>query len=315
MIRYDVFGLAGDPYAVEELRPFDHPNGRLPLELDGFFDLKALNRYMQECVDAERPAFVIVSGHNWSGRTSIARCVLDLYRKLRDLENRFLVQEINEAFYSGFNMMANIFSYLQMAAGETDLTFTTELEKRLTDAAKIDEITYQPQFRSLGKQFETELANQNNGPHGFGVMIEGIAEVELLKAARTVFDSIPCVLVFTHLVGENAFTASMDGIKPEEAHIMRLRPLVSRQIRLLAEGRWEQATTEHRCPFDGEGVETAFMPDRLVISMALKKLSRLLEHRLRSHEGTTPPSDPSTLYMSYDWLVERVRAMNEWNKP
>jgi hypothetical protein len=316
LVRYEVFGLEGDPYAVEELRPFHLPNGRLPLELDGFFDSEALSRYLNECIDAGRPAFVIVSGNDFSGRTSMARYVLDLYRRLRGLGDRFLAPEIDEGHYSGFTMMANIFSYLQVSATEMGLTLTRTLEDRLNDASKIDEVTYKPRFRSLAGQFENELnAQQNDLPYGFGVMIEKIAELDLLKAARTVFDSIPCVVVFTHLIGDNAFTSSLDGIKPGDAYIMRLQPLISRQVRLLAEGRWEQVTTEHRCPFDGEGVETVFMPETWVISMALKKLSRLLEHRLRSSVGASPPSDPSTLYMSYDWLVERVRAMNEWHKP
>jgi hypothetical protein len=315
VVGYEVFGLKENPYAITPLTPFAPvPDGRLPLELDGFVDLGSLRDYLRECVDAKRPAFVIVSGRNYTGRTSMGFCAIDLYRKLCGLGDRFLVGEVGLLNYSPFEMMSNAFSFLHVACEERELALTEQLRDRLRDVESTPPMTYQPRLQVLAKKLGIELAKQEGAPYGFGVLIEGLREIEILQAARVIFKATPSIVVFTHSVGDNATTAPLSGLTPDEAHIMHLSPLASRQVRLLAEGRWKQATTEHRCPFDGHGLETVFGTETFVIRRALKKLHRLLEYRLRVSNGETPPTDPEALHMSYDWLVETVRAMNEWNR-
>jgi hypothetical protein len=315
MVGYDIFGLKDNPYVIKPLMPFAPvPDGRLPLELDGFVDLASLRGYLTECVAAEKPAFVVVSGLNYTGRTSMAFCALDLYRHIRDLGDRFVFGEVGLLNYSPFEVMSNAFGFLQAACDERSLELTAELRDSLNGIDGTPLVTYQPRLQALAKKLGNELAKQSDAAYGFGVLIEGLREIDIFQAARVVFKGTPSIIVFTHSIGDNATTTSLNGLGPDEAHIIRLSPLASRQVRLLAEGRWQQATTAHPCPFDGVGVETVFGSETFVIRRALKKLHRLLEYRLRIANGEPPLADPEALHMSYDWLVETVNAMNEWNR-
>ncbi|NNN32186.1 hypothetical protein HLK59_17825 [Streptomyces sp. S3(2020)] len=290
------------------------PDGRDRLELDGFLDTGPLRHYLNEAIAGERPAFVVVSGRDFTGRTSMARCVLDMYRHARGLDNRFVVGEIDLDTFDSFELLSNILVHLKVEIHAAGLKLTEKLEQRIDEVTSIARPTYQPQFQGLAKSLVVELSGQKAGPYGFGVLIERLAAAPMLSAARVVFKTAPGIVVFTHQEGDHANTADLVGLTPDDAHIVRLSPLVSKQIRMLAEGRWQQATVEHACPFDRRGLETVFSREPLPIKVALKKLSQLLDYRLSVPNGTPVPADPAMLRMSYEWLVETVHAMNEWNR-
>ncbi|GII67481.1 hypothetical protein Skr01_75660 [Sphaerisporangium krabiense] len=308
---YDVYGLTGNPYTVTPLTPLAiPPDARMPLGLDGFFDPRALDDYLEDVVADGRPAFVVVSGRDFTGRTSMARCVLDHYRRKRGLGDRFVVAEVNLNTFDAFELLSHALGRLRRGSVKMGVPLGTDLDRRLSQVSESPRPGFLLRFQELAEDLETALTAPDTPRHGFGVLIEGLMDVSMLGAAHEVFGDVPCVVVFTHQAGEHAKTAPLHGLTADDAHLLHLHPLGSRQVRLLAEGRWAQATTEHPCPFDGPGLESVFSTE-LPIKLVLKRLARLLQYRLNT--AGREAADAEKLKMSYAWLVETGRLLSEWN--
>jgi hypothetical protein len=314
--RYELYGLAGrNPYSPRPLDPIAHPGDRtLMLDLDGFLKTEPLYAYLLDAATAGRPAFVVVSGRNYTGRTSVANCILDLYRELLKVDDRFLVTRTEVAHHRDFEWLQQAIVQLQTEAGMAELKLTSQLVSDLDRIEDIKETIYQQRFQAIARRLSAELAGQGGG-YSFGLVFEGLRTTTLISAAQTVFRDTRSITVFTHPDYRHAQTPAASllspGLMPDNLYIVRLMPLNPGQIRMLAEGRWKQSSALH-CPFDPAGLDQMFHDAPVPIKAALIKLAQLLDYRLSIATGDLPWPENKELGMSRQWLVETVAAMDGW---
>ncbi|MEV8639095.1 hypothetical protein AB0395_46305 [Streptosporangium sp. NPDC051023] len=284
------------------------------LDLDGYAYVEPVYAYLHQAVLAGRPAFVVISGRDYTGRTSMANCVLDLYRELRATDGRYLVARVEIGHHRDFEWIQQAMAQLQNEVDMAEVSLTDKLIRLLDGIGEVQESIYPQRFQGLARMLSTELAGQRS-PYAFGVLFEDLRTASFVNVAQTVFRNTQSIVVFTHRAYEHAQTPAADLLQPElfaeDTHVVELRPLVESQIQSLARGRWEQASPLH-CPFDLDGVAEIFRSAPTPIKAVLTRLAKLLDYRLSLVNGQVPWPDNSELGMSREWLVATVTAMNGW---
>ncbi|MFC4530278.1 hypothetical protein [Sphaerisporangium dianthi] len=316
--RYELYGLPGrNPYAPRVLDPIVRAQDRdLRLSLGGYCQVEPIYTYLREAIAAERPAFVVISGRDFTGRTSMANCVLDLYRELRDVGDRFLVSRVEVTHHRDFEWFQQMMAQLQNEFEMAELSLSDPLVGAFDRIGNIPESIYPQKFQAAARMLGSELSRQKS-PYAFGALFEGLHTASLINRAQTIFRHTSSLVVFTHRDYEHAQTPSADLLRAdmfsEEIHLVRLLPLVESQIQLLAHHRWEQASKpESPCPFDLDGIAEIFRNAPVPIKAALTRLAKLLDYKLSLASGETPWPDNQELAMSRQWLVETVSAMDGW---
>ncbi|MEV0165730.1 hypothetical protein ACGFJC_00645 [Nonomuraea fuscirosea] len=310
-LRYELYGLRhGNPYRIEPLDPLARAGDRaLLVDIDGFVSTEALRAYLRESVAAGESAFVVVSGRDYTGRTTIANHVLDVYREVSELDDRLLVSRIKVGHNRDFEWVKEAMVELQNEIEEADLTLSPALTESLNTIEGIDEGVYQSRYRGLARRLHGELAGQARGRCSFGVVFEGLRQTSLVDAMRKVFKSSRSIAVFTHGDYKHANTPSYEELSRLDVHLIKLEPLKGEQVRCLAEERW-RAASALPSPFPPDSLETAW-PAPTPIKSVVKTLSLLLDIRLGSAADHGPWPDNTELEIPHRFMFFMIRMLNE----
>jgi hypothetical protein len=312
--RYHLYGLAaGNPYAHRPLNPLTTPtDGDRLLDLEGFIRREDVETYLQEKTDSEQPAFILVGGRNHTGRTSLANWIVHSYFKLRDVRDRFLCVCVPVADQATFpwlmKAIAKLWAKLTLTS---DLTLNPEVLDGIKDclAAKAD-MPYEELFQAALGTLSIELTSRK---YAIGVVFEGIPNAEFVASVKTVFESSEAVVVCTYDDYEHPQTTGAKGFRAvqfDDVLDVYLEPLASRQVLLLAEGRWEGASPRE-FPFEGCGLEDLYKDNRTPIRKVLKRLEDFLDYKLEitPRDAAAWPANRE-LFMGRQWLAPTFKRLD-----
>ncbi|MEU5529331.1 hypothetical protein ABZ744_20580 [Micromonospora chersina] len=303
-----------NPYTPRELDPLRRPDDfDQLLDLDGFVRVEAIAKHLQAAIEQERPAFLVVSGRNHTGRTSVANCILHLYREMRGLGECFLPGRITVTNNNDAEWLGRALVQLQNEGDFRDIDFSKRTREALGRLEDFGASAYEQRFQKIAFLIARDLA-QLPEPHGFGVLFEGVPTATLIATARTVFERAAGIIVFTHDDYEHArtsMTEQVDAVAVDDAiHLVHLRPLVSEQINELATQRWS-AASQLDCPYDPEGIEEVFRNSPVPIKVVLHRLATLLDYRLRANHTDEPWPENEHLSMRREWLVATLALLDD----
>lgn len=314
-VTYARYGLGDlNPYQHRTLDPVTQPRDReLQSDLGGFLQRELIESYLKKTIAEERPAFVVVSGHDRSGRTSTANHVLDVYRRLRPVSDRFLVARLEVRQHDEVNLAHQVMAKLQNAAFYAGVGLSPETNTALEGSSGVDPKVFRQHLQRIARRVDLDLAGLPE-PYAFGLCFEGLLSAGLISDMKEIFESTRCVVVFTHQNREHAQTAASGKIRSalsDDGLFVGLRPLAGSQVRMLAESRWRHVS-DLDCPFDLEGVEEVFAEPAIPIKLALNRLEWCLEHRLKSTEtdGTWP--DDTSLALTRRWLKTAIAMVDSY---
>ncbi|TYB65978.1 hypothetical protein FXF51_17405 [Nonomuraea sp. PA05] len=314
-LRYDLYGLhQGNPYRTEPLDPLGRSGDRtLMVDIDWFVSTEALRAYLRRTVEAGESAFVVVSGRDYTGRTTIANHVLDVYRQVRDLESdRLLISRIDVEHHHDFEWVKKAMVELQTEIEEADLSLSPGLTASLDTIESIEEDVYQSRYRGLARRLRGELWGQDQ-PCSFGVVFEGLRQTTLVEAMRKVFRSSQSIAVFTHGDYKHANTPSHEELSRLDVHLIKLEPLHGDQVRHLAEQRWRSAS-ELPSPFPPDSLEAAW-PAPTPIKSVVSTLGALVDMRLGSAACHGPWPQNAELEIPHRFMVSMIRVLKKVGAP
>jgi hypothetical protein len=306
-LPYHLYGLAnGNPYDHEPLNPLVTPGDeeRL-LDLDGFVVHDRIERHLQQKASSSKPAFVLIGGRDWSGRTSLANWVLHTYFEQRGVEDRALAIEVpvieQGAFWSVRSAMSGLWAELEQTP---DLEVDERTQRYIEECrASEDEKNYKDLFRVALHAVSRELTHRDS-PYATGFVFEGVGKPALVSSAMTVFKTSQAVVVFTYDDRKGPATTSAeewDAMQFKDLLHENLKSLVSEQVCELARTRWEKAS-QRTFPFDDRGLEALYKKNPTPIKKVVRRLEGALDYRLKTapHDAAWP--DNPELYMPGRWL-------------
>jgi hypothetical protein len=314
-LPYRLYGLGTNPYRHHPLDPVKRPEDRKRwLDLDGFVRTAPVLEYLGQAVENEAPAFVLIGGHNRTGRTSTANWVLDSYAELREVGRRFLTVRVNVGDHDVFNWLRDAVVELGEDVKLTVPGLTQQLIDDVRDHRTIEkQMAYKQVFKGWLRALSVELAELAE-PYAFGVLFEGVRSPKFVDTAMKIFDRSQAVVVFTYDDYQHPQTADSQRFDVEQFDDIAkvyLEPLASGQVRMLALGRWK-AASPREFPFDAEGLEHLYRNRITPIRAALKRLEDLLNYRLRL---AAPQDDEwpenKELFMSRRWLEATFKLMED----
>ncbi len=262
------------------------------VHIDGFSQLVAVKAYLRQQIKRKEPAFVVVEGGSDSGMSSAANAVLAWYRDLQAIpKDRFVALRMP--------MDPSVNNHL-----ERDLyrEWTLEFYKRATSSnLGLNLAPVQSEFygiRSLSGadtwhydlqdvlvKVQAAFVPPNEG---FGTRFRQIKTADVVIKAKTVFNDVRTVCVFTAVVGtlpsDFATQTMAQGV-----HFWQLGSVTAAEAEQLISCRWGDATT---LPFD-PGKFGPFCAGRGV-GAVIKTADELLQSMARANppRGTWPdPSD------------------------
>ncbi|MFB4278950.1 hypothetical protein ACBJ59_26915 [Nonomuraea sp. MTCD27] len=286
-LRYELYGLSdGNPYRIDPLNPLVHDGDRVMLvDVNGFAAMtETLRTYLERTAAANESAFVVVSGTDFTGRTTVANHVLDVYSQVRGLGRRLLVTRIRVENNRDVDSVTAAMVELQNEIEKAGLTLTPELQSALdaieTIGSTSGETIYASRYRALARRLHNELSGQSLGEHTFGVVFEGLRQTSLVGRMRKVFEDSRSIAVFTHGAYKHANTPAVDELHTLDAHLIRLRSLDGPQIRCVAEERWKGASPLPS-PFPPDSLEVVWS-EPAPIKSVVKMLGAWIDFRLRT---------------------------------
>jgi hypothetical protein len=265
-------------------------------------------------VKNDEPAFVLIGGRDWSGRTSLANWVLHTYFGLRGVGARSLPVHVpvtdQGAFWSVRKAMSKLWAKLEQTP---DLTVN---QKALDGIEKCrvakDEEDYEEPFQVRLGNLWTELTHRDQ-PWAMGFVFEGTGKPSLVASAMNVFETSPAVVVFTYLDREGPTTTSAkewDAMQFEGLLHENLKPLASQQVCLLARTRWTEASSLD-FPFDAGGLEELYQHDPTPIKKVVRRLEEALDYKLETASHNTPWPQNRELYMPGRWLGPTFKILDK----
>ncbi|WP_157248268.1 hypothetical protein [Nonomuraea typhae] len=294
-LRYELYGLSGgNPYRVEPLDPLTHAGHRaLLVDVNGYAAAtEALGAYLQARAESGESAFVVVSGTDFTGRTSVANHVLDLHRQIRGLDRRLLVARVAIENNRAVEWVTAAMVELQNEIEKADLTLSPKLQEALdaieTIGATSGETIYPSRYRTLARRLRGELSGHPSGEYGFAAVFEGLRQADLIGKMQKVFEDSRSIAVFTHSAYKHANTPMLDELRSLGVHIVSLRSLDGPQIRCVAEARWKGASPLPS-PFPPDSLEAVWC-EPAPIKSVVKMLGAWIDFRLRtsSEQGAWP---------------------------
>jgi hypothetical protein len=313
-LPYHLYGLAsGNPYLHRALNPLTTPtDGDRLLGLDGFVSRENAQDYLRQRIDAEQPAFVLVGGRNHTGRTSMANWVLHSYFELRDVNQRYLPICVPVTDQSTFTWLLKAIARLWAKIKQTtDLKLTAETSKGFEDCLSVkSDLPYEELFQAALGAVSAELTDLG---YAVGVAFEGIPNAGFVAAAKNVFESSQVAVVFTYDDYDHPQTTDARGFRSaqfDDVLDVYLKPLVSRQVGLLAKCRWADGS-ELAFPFEDRGLEELYQDTRTPIRKVLKRLEDFLDYQLEiAPPGAAPWPANQDLLMRSQWLAATFKRFD-----
>lgn len=305
----DRYGLRDNPFRLrlEPLVQSLHEDMVVPV--DGFRKLSAIDEYLRQTANQEKPLFFLVTGRNGTGRTCVADYILARYRHYRQIPaERFIVphREVDDdyvfqAFQSWLIFLYNGLSDLRPVVKLLDVNLLSKVQAA-------SETTMEAIYQGLMTSLHKVVANQNVG---FGCCLEDVPNYGYISAAFKIFQKTQTVCVFTAKDYEEGRTKIIEPFKQKAmGQVIELSPLVGQHVKTLVEQRWRQ-TTQSPSPFDPEGLANAFDIKTWTIARALWLASKILEFKVPLHiDGGQWPQD-ETLRVSPNELEHYIRTLDE----
>jgi hypothetical protein len=259
---YARFGLAGNPYlpkATDCLRE-QRDHERLLFELTGFSTVAQAREAIAEGARSGETRFLLITGADGSGRTSIANCSLDLYRQARGIAHgKFLVPKLqeNEKVLLDRNasvVYKNWLSLLRQAVQDRDLELGDQLDATLKAAGdqlgakgwKTEAVEASGALKRLAKVLTAQQA-------GLALIVERVLTMEHILAAFDLFRDVPALCVFTAAAlstdeGRTIRTAFATGNPTRCIHV-DLGTLTGADVERLAVHRWALAKPGEPSPW------------------------------------------------------------------
>jgi hypothetical protein len=318
-LPYGLYGLADEnPYTHHELDPLMRPADRKRwLDLDGFVDRELVVSHLWQAAENKGPAFVLIGGRNRTGRTSTANWVMDRYCDLRGVGERFVRVSVPVDDFDEFRWLRGAMVDLGDEVTLAVPNLTQQVLDGMQEFSTIDKsAAYEQKFRTWLRALSVSLASRAE-PYAFGVLFERVREPQFVAAAKRIFAKSQAAVVFTYDDYAHAQTADAERFEAEQFDDIAkvyLRPLAGRQVCLLAQGRWEEAS-QLEFPFDADGLEHYYRNRATPIRTVLKRLEDVLNYRLElaaPNEIGWPEN--KGLFMSRKWLAATLELVEKSKK-
>lgn len=297
-----------NPYVPQVLNPLRTPaHLQLVVRVQPYDVLDQVETYLEECINQERTAFVLVCGESGTGRTSIANTVLALYRD-RLISNqtqrgaRFFVPDmpaLNEDPYNVYSKwIYSLRNALYFRRGQLSPPddFFSGFDK-VYEARTSDD--FATKFQQALGDISYLLINQPD-PAGFGLLLEGVPNPKFITPLKEMLAYARAACVLTVPSNQPEVVSAFNSAFPDqEARLVRLTGIQGKGIKHLLEVRWTGANPP---PFQEDGLEQVFQQPT-PIGKVLNIVSSLLYVRAREKKGVAPwPGNQQELLFTQDDL-------------
>lgn len=300
MRDYSIYGLQGNPYRIGMVDPLLNPK-YVPqiVEVDGFCSLKQVVSYLQKkVVDENKPAFFVVTGKNGTGRTSLANYILVRYCEYRGIDRaKLIVPPRIVENHDDLDIFRTWFAYLYNGIDEKNLKLNKDFSEMLmNEPGKIDRSVMKPRFNLLAKKVNNVLSNAENCA-GFGICLENVPNVAIIRSALAVFENVQTVGIFTILDYESTGKDVADMFRRNEAHhqdvldqvFVELSPLSAPDISTLVLACWNGTQPS---PFDPAETGRILGKKPRPMAYVLRVLEKTLDTKLiHVQSGLSWPHD------------------------
>jgi hypothetical protein len=177
------------------------------------------------------------------------------------------------------------------------LNLDKDSEQRFFDARKLTE----PETLA----FDLQLALQGvypafkaNPSAGFGSCFERIRKIDVVEAARVIFEEIPTVCVFT--IRPSEFDLDWDSFRKNYADIypIELGALESKDVQAVVRARWGKTTA---VPLDLSVLGQNCATEKYVVGAVLKAVDRMLKVKTKANPYQQPNDTwPDDTRLSFD---------------
>jgi hypothetical protein len=259
MTELERYCLSQNPFEpVKPSKVFKPVSQQLRLvRLAGFRGLAELDAYLKRRIDENQPALVLVAGLNHSGRTSVARFVLNRYAELRGVKQTdyFLLPEVETVNSSPLDMHCRWLRKLHKKV--------MGLDKEKADQAILNEIQAyldkpdtERTLEGLSTQVYKLVLNLHNLPAGVkrtvGMLLDDVPTGSIIVSATKLLEDTPTIVVATETItddgGSEALLHFKQLVEKETGHIIWSAPLTGKDMAELAKEIWMQAESRPECP-------------------------------------------------------------------
>lgn len=310
----DLYGIpqGHNPYTRQALNPLKEPTHlQLVLRVQPFDVLDQVDVYLQQCIQDNRTAFVLVTGESGTGRSSIANTILASYRNQliedsNQRSSRFFLPDMPALNEDPFSVYAKwVYNlrnalYFRRHLLNPPASFFADIDTVYAARTSDD---YDSKFQQFLGDISFLLSNQPE-PAGFGLLMEGVPNPKFIASAREMFQYARAVCVLTVPSIQPEVVSAFNNAFPDlEACLVRLAGLQGQVIIELLKARWNGANSY---PFNDAGVQQAFKQP-FPIAKVLYIVSSLLDIRAREKRDGPPwPGNPALCFTHDDlvWGIE-----------
>jgi hypothetical protein len=312
-LSYEAYGLTENPFTPRQvLDPLENSDDiERIVKVESFSHIDQINAALADRAVQGRPAFYLVSGRSASGRTTMAKLILALYRAHRQIEPPWFIVPSLEGPPDHYEVRT-FKIWLASLASDIDIKGIS-LSKPLKDSIRdtirnVDPDTMAIDFSRLVLQTSNELKKVTPAA-GFGCFLENVPGYNIAQAAFQVFANAPTVCVFTVGDYENDGKEVVESVVASgraDVQVVQIDPLPGVAVEKLVKDRWHQVSNRPH-PFQGANVADAFQKPR-PIGTALRHVGDVLRAKLASYQRAGSWSD-ETLRITADELSTWLRLV------
>jgi hypothetical protein len=250
------FCLKANPYSFDPPAPEFRSIADSPrmVATEELLQLGGLDAYLKSRIGNKEAAIVLVVGREYTGRTTVARNILNRYARTRGITQaaNFLLPSAGSINHVPMEGIKQWLEDLDLLMTEPKITLDGDLGQSLTDMSALppEELEKSP-LKKLLKQVAVSLDKQGRA---FGVYLDGVPPGSgIVQKVTEVFAPSPTVVVATEtLIDEDAGTDVFPHFlrleREKKGYIVRLNLLDKDSALQVARRIWEDVHPEAICP-------------------------------------------------------------------
>jgi hypothetical protein len=318
-LDYGRYGLpAGNPYVNRELDPGREADSRLFLPLRVMPPPGTIEAHIAAARDGAngfRSAAFLLSGRSGAGRSTLARVIFHRYREAHGIDSRnFHIVHFDKTGHDSLTRIHKLIKDVRNEVKRAHPNRRDELMEEIPDGGDRELDEYDLQTRA---DFLEHVMTGVKPRMHLGLLVAGVQEDAFMDAMAEVFRHVSAVVVVTRNDYPTPDTASGRGLRQRRrwqqwAKHLELPPLGGSDVEQIATNRWHAAAGDDlACPFELDGVRTAFDKWPEPLTRAIRWLAWLLRVRLKLYEGADCWPDAAELRLPAKWIVTSIEHARE----
>jgi hypothetical protein len=307
-VDFSYYGLRRNPYRNQRLDPRVEDDRRLLVELQALPPHDEIEEHITRTTrsDEQSTAFLL-SGRAGAGRTTMAYRIFHQYREILGIDDTFHQVEVGGIDHDSPARINRILKAIRNTVIRKHPDRRDALMEKIPDAGPRGDLDLQ-----LQADFLADVTRQVVPRMHLGLLIEGVQDDGFMDTLSVVFQYVPAVIVVTRDDYKTADTASAERLAARRewqqwAMHLHLPPLGGTDVELVAANRWHSAAGAVECPFELDGVRSAFNQRRQPIAAAIGWLAWLLEGRLTGYRGDKRWPEADELRLPAKWIEDMVQ--------